>query len=50
MEFPALVVDMICIVELGPKEEHEENGVGIVDDCMTVREIVLFVWSLKYIG
>ena len=49
MEFPALVVDMICIVELGPKEEHEEN-VGIVDDCMTVREIVLFVWSLKYIG
>ena len=22
--------DIICIVELGPKE-HEENGVGIVD-------------------
>ena len=35
MEFPILVVDMICIVELGPKEEDEESGVGIIDDCMT---------------
>ena len=41
---------MICIVELGPKGEHEKNGVRIVDEYMTVREIVLFVWSLKYIG
>ena len=36
MEFPTLVVDMICIVELGPKEEHAESGVGIIDDCMMV--------------
>ena len=35
MVFTTLVVDMICIVELGPKEEHEEYGVGIIDDCMT---------------
>ena len=33
-------VDMICIVELGPKEELEENGVGIiVDDSMMVGHI-----------
>ena len=27
---------VVCIVEIGPKEEHEENGVGIVDDCMMI--------------
>ena len=32
--------DIICIVEFGPKE-HEENGVGIVDDCMMVGHIYI---------
>ena len=35
LESPVLIVDMISMVELGPKEEHEMNVDGIVDDCMT---------------
>ena len=37
-----LIVVMICIVELGPKEELEENGVGIiVDDSMMIGHIYM---------
>ena len=40
--------DIICIVEFGPKE-HEENGVGIVNDgrtCMrTSQQVSLLVGS-----
>ena len=48
-----LIVVMICIVELGPKEELEENGVGIVDDSMMVGHIyedittIFHSWYLK---
>ena len=52
--FPVLIVDMICIVELGPKEELEENGVGIiVDDSMMIGHIyedittIFHSWYLK---
>ena len=48
------MLDMICIVELGPKEELEENGVGIiVDDSMMVGHIyedittIFHSWYLK---
>ena len=36
--FPVSIVDLICIVELEPKE-HEENVVGIVVDGMMVGHI-----------
>jgi len=45
------LVDMICIVELGPKEELKENG--IVDDSMMVGHIyedittIFHSWYLK---
>ena len=43
-------VDMICIVELGPKEEHVENGVGIVDDCMMVGHIYEDITTIFTLG
>ena len=45
MESPVLIVAMISIVELGPKEEHKVNFDGIVDDCMTCDQCV----SLNFI-
>ena len=52
--FLVSIVDMICIVELGLKEELEVNGVGIiVDDSMMVGHIyedittIFHSWYLK---
>lgn len=48
MESPVLIIDMISIVELGPKEEHEGNVDGIVDNCMTghIYEDITTIFTL----
>jgi len=48
LKSPVLIVDMISMVELGPKEEHEVNVDRIVDDCMTchIYEDITTIFTL----